>query len=125
MKKPDPIKGKFNTEANRTKQEIRIRKRGGRLIKMAVAHFDKHHRNWVNQHYAKLLKSKIAPTMELTPNGQGLTPSQKATKAARLAVNQNFKRRIANIKNKVEKMVERSKGNDPTRPRGLDKGLSR
>lgn len=125
MKKPEPIKGKFNTEVNRTAQEIAIRKRGARITHKAIEHFQKHRSNWVNQSYAKKLKSKWLPEPELTPDGKRVSPLEKATKAARLSVEGNFKSRLDNIKAKVERMVDRSKGNDPTRPRGRDKDLDR
>lgn len=125
MKTHDQIKGPFNTEVNRTKQEIEIRKRGAEITQKATAHFEKHQGNWVNQRYGELLKSSSAPTMQLTPNGQQISPSQKASKAARLEVSRNFESRLDCIKSKVENMVNRSKGNDPTRPRERDKGRER
>lgn len=125
MKKPEPIKGKFNTEANRTAQEIAIRKRGSDITQKAIAHFQKHRSSWVNQTYAKNLKSKWLPEPALTPEGKRVSASQRATQAARLSVEGNFKSRLDNINAKVERMVDRSKGNDPTRPRGRDKDLGR
>ncbi len=125
MKKPDQIKGPFNTEVNRTKQEIEIRKRGAEITQKATAHFEKNQGHWVNQRYGELLKSSSAPTMQLTPNGQQISPSQKASQAARLEVTRNFESRLDGIKSKVENMVNRSKGNDPTRPRERDKGRER
>ena len=125
MKKPDPIKVKFNAEVNRTAAEIAIRKRGAEITQKATTHFEKNQGKWINRRYGELLKSNSAPSMQLTPHGQQLSPSQKATKAARIEIDGNFKKRLSNIQNKVENMVARSKSNDPTRPRGMDKDKER
>ena len=125
MRDPQKRTGQFNTEVRRTAQEIDIRNRGSEITQKAKEHFEKHRSQWVNQRYGELLKSNAAPSQELTPNGQRLSPSQKASKAANLEVDAKQKFRLKNIQNKVERMVDRSKGNDPTRPRGRDKGLER
>lgn len=125
MKDPQKISGQFNTEVKRTAQEIAIRKRGSEIAQKATEHFEKHRSQWVNQRFETLLKSKAAPAPELTPKGMRDTPAQKASKAANLDIDSKQKLRLNNIQNKVERMVDRSKGNDPTRPRERDKGLER
>ncbi|MCA0373906.1 MAG: hypothetical protein LCH83_13770 [Proteobacteria bacterium] len=118
------ITRRFNTEVRRTAHEIDISKRGSEITQKAKEHFEKYRSQWVNQRYGRLINSKAAPAPELTPNGLKMSPSQKASKAAKLEVEAKQKSRLDNIKAKVERMVDRSKGNDPTRPRGRDKDLT-
>ena len=125
MKNPEPIKEKFNTEAKKTAREIYIRKRGAYITRMAIKHFGKHQGEWINKRYGALINSVAAPGPQLTPDGQRKPASQVATEIAIAGVNSKQKRRIEIIQEKVERMVERSKGNDPTRPRGRDNGLGR
>lgn len=125
MTKPEPIKEKFNTEVKRTAQEIEIRKRGADITKKAISHFDKHQSGWINNRYGALINSVAAPGPQLTPDGQRKPASQVATEIAITGVNSKQTRRLEIIQEKVELMVERSKGNDPTRPRGREKDLGR
>jgi hypothetical protein len=125
MKRPEPIKEKFNTEVKRTAQEIEIRKRGAEITKKAITHFDKYQSSWINNRYGALINSVAAPGPQLTPDGQKKSASQVATEIAINGVNAKQNRRLEIIQEKVERMVSRSKGNDPTRPRERDNGLGR
>lgn len=102
----EKIRSGFNREVGKTSHEAQSRQRGDRLIERANAHFEKHSGAWISKRYGELLKSKAAPTPELTPNGMRESVFQKAHKAASREVYSRHFNRINSIQKAVERAVK-------------------
>lgn len=115
----EKIKIGFNREVGKTAHDTQTRARGDRLIERANTHFEKHSGAWINKRYGELLKSKAAPSPELTPNGMRENIFQKAHKAASREVYSRHLNRINTIQNAVERAA---KGQGQTQEKGQKQG---